>query len=83
VYYKKKLYPTALHLLEAHKFLGVRNDLAERVRQTRTVDELYALASEVEPYRRRDWEGVVVIKVSLSHHQNSSLSSKPDSNNSQ
>lgn len=63
ILYKKKLYPTALHLLEAHKFLGVRNDFAERVRQTRTVDELNSLAVEIEPYRRRDWEGIVMNRV--------------------
>ncbi|TDL30027.1 DUF1768-domain-containing protein [Rickenella mellea] len=63
ILYKKKLYPTALHLLEAMKFLGRRNDLAERVRLTERVPDLLALTEELEGQVRRDWPDIMESKM--------------------
>lgn len=63
ILYKNKLYPTAMHLLEAHKFLGPRNDLAERVRNTSGMAELQEVVGELASFVRGDWEQVVLDKV--------------------
>ena len=56
-----------MHLLEAHKFLGARNDLAERVRTTVGMAELHDLVDEFNESVRRDWESVILNKVCLTH----------------
>ncbi|KAH8118817.1 DUF1768-domain-containing protein [Phellopilus nigrolimitatus] len=63
VLYGEKLYPSAAHLLEAHKYLGVREDLAERVRGARDLPELNGLAAGLQHHARRDWEHVILDKM--------------------
>ena len=67
ILYRKKLYPSALHLLEAHRFLGIRDEFAERIRLTQNIDDLHVLVAELAPYRRRDWDGVVISRVCRSN----------------
>jgi hypothetical protein len=69
VVFEDDLYPTALHLFEAHKFLGGRPDLAERIRQCQRVEDVTALSAEMEDFARQDWGNVALAKVSfLSFH---------------
>ncbi len=68
VLYKKKLYPTALHLLEAFKFLGKRNDLAKMVRTTEGIRAVLALTRRLAERVRKDWDQIVREKVFLSFH---------------
>ncbi|KAF8589662.1 hypothetical protein K439DRAFT_1332167 [Ramaria rubella] len=59
ILYKKKLYPTAAHLFEAHKFLKHRPDLAERIRTASdNAAEMGALAwsFQLDGQVRPDWE---------------------------
>lgn len=63
VAYGDRVYPTAAHLFEAFKFLGYRNDLAERVRRTRDFNTLALLIADLETFVRPDWEDVIVDKV--------------------
>ncbi|KLO07909.1 hypothetical protein SCHPADRAFT_835983 [Schizopora paradoxa] len=63
ILYKNKLYPTAMHLLEAHKFLGPRNDLAERVRNTSGMAELQEVVNDLASYARSDWDQAVLDKL--------------------
>ena len=65
ILYKDKLYPTAFHLLEAHRFLGHRNDLAERIRQAETVRDVYTMSAALSKQSRPDWADVILDKVCL------------------
>jgi hypothetical protein len=66
ILYKKKLYPTAAHLWDAHKFLKHHPDLAERIRTTShsTVDMAsLSWVFQMQGYVREDWELVWRDKV--------------------
>ena len=62
--YEEELYPTALHLFEARKFLDHRPDLADRIRQCERVEDVTAISAELEDYKRRDWGNVALSTVS-------------------
>jgi hypothetical protein len=64
VMHEDDLYPTALHLFEAHKFLYHRPDLADRIRQCERVEEVTALSEELGEFVRRDWSNVALSTVS-------------------
>jgi hypothetical protein len=66
VLYQDELYPTALHLFEAHKFLDHRPDIADRIRLCEHVDEVTAISAELAEYMRRDWDTVALSTVSRS-----------------
>jgi hypothetical protein len=66
VLYQEELYPTALHLFEARKFLDHRPDLAESIRQCERVDQVTAISAELAEYTRRDWGTVALSTVSRS-----------------
>ena len=66
VVFKEDLYPTALHLFEARKFLYHRPDLADRIRQCERVEDVTAVRAELEEFTRRDWDNVVLSTVSES-----------------
>jgi hypothetical protein len=54
VLYDGKIYPTALHLHEALKFLDHRPDIAELIRNC-PVAEVYPLAAKFQGHVRPDW----------------------------
>lgn len=62
ILYKGKLYPTALHLLEAHKF-GIKSGIAERIRLTENIGEMRDYTEEQQHNARRDWEVILRDKV--------------------
>ena len=64
VVYEEELYPTALHLFEARKFLDHRPDLAERIRQCERVEDVTAISAELADFTRRDWGNVALSTVS-------------------
>ena len=64
VMYEEDLYPTALHLFEARKFLDHRPDLADRIRQCKRVEEATAISAEVAKFTRQDWGNVALRTVS-------------------
>jgi hypothetical protein len=64
VVYEDDLYPTALHLFEARKFLDHRPDLADRIRQCELVEEVTAISAELAEFTRRDWGNVALSTVS-------------------
>jgi hypothetical protein len=64
VVYEEELYPTALHLFEAQKFLDHRPDLAERIRQCEHVEDVTAISAELADFTRRDWGNVALTTVS-------------------
>ncbi|KAF9226807.1 hypothetical protein BS17DRAFT_776158 [Gyrodon lividus] len=61
VLYKNKMYPTALHLLEAMKF-PERPDLQERIRTCTDVTDMYPLSASFQEHVRPDW-GQVFLKT--------------------
>ena len=63
VSYREKTYPTAHHLFEAFKFLGRRNDLAEEVRRTESIEGLQDLLHRLRAHVRGDWTDVILDKV--------------------
>ncbi|KAI8989892.1 hypothetical protein BD414DRAFT_485450 [Trametes punicea] len=65
VHYDHKSYPTALHLLEALRFLPAHPDYAEQVRRCGTPEEATAIASNCRHLWRPDWEAVFENLVSL------------------
>ena len=70
VVYEEDLYPTALHLFEARKFLDHRPDLADRIRQCERVEDVTAISAEHGEFVRRDWGNVAlstVCKSRISH----------------
>jgi hypothetical protein len=66
VVYQDELYPTALHLFEARKFLDHRPqaDLADRIRQCERVEQVTAISAELSEFTRRDWGNVALVTVS-------------------
>ncbi|OBZ70317.1 Swarming motility protein YbiA [Grifola frondosa] len=58
VHYQRKTYPTALHLLEALKFLEHQPDLAERIRTCATPEQASEMAEAFRQHVRPDWEQV-------------------------
>ncbi|PIL37647.1 hypothetical protein GSI_01341 [Ganoderma sinense ZZ0214-1] len=60
VHYGHRSYPTGAHLFEALKFMGGRDDLAERVRGCGTAEEAVAVAEGLREYWRADWDEVKV-----------------------
>lgn len=61
VMYKNKMYPTALHLLEAMKFTH-RPDLQERIRTCKDVHDMYPLSASLQEHVRSDW-GQVFLQI--------------------
>lgn len=64
VLYQDELYPTALHLFEARKFLDHRPDLADRIRECERVEDVTSISAELAEFTRRDWSNVALITVS-------------------
>ena len=64
VVYEEDLYPTALHLFEARKFLGHRPDLAEQVRRCKRVEDVTSISAQLEEFTRRDWGNIALVTVS-------------------
>jgi predicted NAD-dependent protein-ADP-ribosyltransferase YbiA (DUF1768 family) len=64
VVYEDDLYPTALHLFEARKFLYHRPDIADRIRLCERVEEVTAISAEMAAFTRRDWGNVALFMVS-------------------
>ena len=64
VVYEDKLYPTALHLFEARKFLPHLPDLADRIRQCERVEQVASISAEMADFIRRDWGNVMLNMVS-------------------
>ena len=64
VLYQEELYPTALHLFEARKFLDHRPDLADRIRECERVEDVTSISADMAEFTRRDWSNVALITVS-------------------
>jgi hypothetical protein len=64
VSFEGELYPTALHLFEACKFLPHRPDLADCIRQCESVEEVISISAELADFIRRDWGKVMLSTVS-------------------
>jgi len=62
--YQEELYPTALHLFEACKFLDHRPDLADRVRQCECVEDVTVISAGLRVFTRLDWGNVALFIVS-------------------
>jgi hypothetical protein len=63
MFHGKDLYPTALHLFEARKFLDHRPDLADRIRRCKHVEEVIALSAELAEFTQPGWGDVVLSTV--------------------
>ena len=64
VVFEEDLYPTALHLFEARKFLDHRPDLADRIRQCERVEDVIVVSAELAEFTRRDWGNTALSTVS-------------------
>ena len=64
VVFQEELYPTALHLFEACKFLDHRPDLADRVRQCECVEDVTAISAALSLFTRLDWGTIALFIVS-------------------
>ncbi|KAG1752408.1 uncharacterized protein EDB91DRAFT_1044509 [Suillus paluster] len=61
VLYRNKMYPTAMHLLEAMKFTE-HPELQERIRTCTDVGDMYPLSASFQDRVRPDW-GLVFLKI--------------------
>lgn len=61
VLYKDKMYPTAMHLLEAMKFTE-HPRLQERIRKCTDVADMYPLSASLQDHVRPDW-GQVFLRI--------------------
>jgi predicted NAD-dependent protein-ADP-ribosyltransferase YbiA (DUF1768 family) len=64
VMYGNQIYPTAMHLHEAMKFMDHKPELAETIRQCQSVEDVYPLAAKLQVWVRPDWGMVFVDMVS-------------------
>ncbi|KAJ3511336.1 hypothetical protein NLJ89_g4159 [Agrocybe chaxingu] len=55
ILWQNKIYPSALHLHEALRFLDHRPDIAERIRNTPEVHDVYPLSMSYQQFQRPDW----------------------------
>lgn len=62
VVYRNLVYPTALHLYEAHKFLDHKPEVAEQIRRSE-VQWVTVVSGQFANYMRRDWGNVGLGKV--------------------
>ncbi|KDR85877.1 hypothetical protein GALMADRAFT_235010 [Galerina marginata CBS 339.88] len=53
--YRDRVYPTAMHLFEAMKFIDTRPDIAETIRNCADVNSVHNLAKEFEEFKRPYW----------------------------
>ena len=60
VEYQDELYPTALPLFEARKFVDHRPDLAERIRLCKRIEGVTAVSMELTEFMRWDWNNVAL-----------------------
>ncbi len=58
VLYKNVLYPTALHLYEARKFLDHRPDLAEQIRRCERAEWVTVDSGALADFTRTDWGSI-------------------------
>lgn len=65
VMYEDELYPTALHLFEALKFLDYRPDLADSIRECERVEDVTAISASFAEHTRRDWGNVALATVTF------------------
>jgi hypothetical protein len=63
VLYEDELYPTALHLFGALKFLEHRPDIADRIRLCEHVEDVTAMSASFAEHTRRDWGNVALDTV--------------------
>lgn len=66
VLHGNKMYPTAMHLLEAMKFTK-HPDMQERIRTCGDVGDMYPLSASFQEYVRPDWGQVFLSTVRLFH----------------
>jgi hypothetical protein len=64
VVFQEELYPTALHLFEACKFLDHRPDLADHVRQCERIEDVTVVSAGLGVFTRLDWGTVALFIVS-------------------
>ncbi|CAA7258448.1 unnamed protein product [Cyclocybe aegerita] len=55
ILWQNKIYPSALHLHEALRFLDHRPDIAEMIRNTPEVHDVYPLSMSYQQFQRPDW----------------------------
>lgn len=65
ILYRNVVYPTGTHLHEALKYLDHRPDLAERIRQTADVADVYPLSASFQKHQRQDWNEVYLDVVRI------------------
>ena len=68
VLYRNKMYPTAMHLLEAMKFIA-HPDIQERIRTCKDVSDMYPLSASFQQYVRPDWGQVFLKTVRMFHSE--------------
>jgi predicted NAD-dependent protein-ADP-ribosyltransferase YbiA (DUF1768 family) len=65
IMHQNQLYPTALHLLEALKFLAYHPDLAERIWGVKDARDVYSVSAAMQEFVRADWGQVFLQMVSI------------------
>lgn len=55
--FNNRVYPTALHLYEAHKFLDRNPEVAEQIRRSE-VQWVTAVSEQFANLKRRDWGNI-------------------------
>jgi len=66
VLHRNKMYPTAMHLLEAMKFTA-HPEIQERIRTCKDVGDMYPLSASFQQYVRPDWGQVFLHTVRPFH----------------
>lgn len=66
ILHRNKMYPTAMHLLEAMKFTA-HPEIQERIRTCKDVGDMYPLSASFQQYVRPDWGQVFLNTVRLFH----------------
>lgn len=63
VMYANKIYPSAMHLHEAMKFTETKPELAETIRNTENVEDIYPFTARLQVWVRPDWGAVFLEKM--------------------
>jgi hypothetical protein len=64
ILYDNKMYPSALHLHEALKYIEHKPELAERIREVRSIQDVYPLSASFHKFIRSDWGATFLQRVS-------------------
>ena len=65
VEYNNKLFPSAMHAVEAQRFAASKPDIVEQIRQSHSLDHVRSIVAQNSAFARPDWDQIVLNVVRI------------------